>query len=308
MATEETKRDVMNLTNLDMTSIKSISEAFRESGLFPDLVKEGTTALQEEAKAIVKVVAGQELGLPPVYSMQNFYIIKGRISMAAETMGLLLKRTGKYNYRVTEHTDQVCKIQFHENGEEIYLSVFTIADAKRAGLVKPDSGWMKYPKAMLFSRAMSQGSRIVAPELMGSAHTIEEIESINPDALKELEAPQPNLQKQAKKTKKGKSAEEAAPAGIETKPDESKDTALVAVVPETAENPSTAPSQTIVEFKRDPNSVVDIAGVYKALWEDYSLQPNQVMKELGISANHEITDTPPNCYIKVATIYGARGG
>lgn len=295
-----------NLINLDMTSIKSISQAFRESGLFPDLVEEGTTALQEEAKAIVKIIAGQELGLPPVYSMQNFYIIKGKISMAAETMGLLLKRTGRYNYKVILHTDQECQIQFYENGEEIYLSSFTIADAKRAGLVKPDSGWVKYPKAMLFSRAMTQGSRIVGPELMGSARTVEEMESIDPNALAELAAPHPELEKK-KKPRKGKVAEAAVAEGAESKSGQTEQTAIVPVLGEEIEEPAKLPSQTTPDFKRDPKSVVDIAGLYRALWDDYSLQPDKVMKELGIKANSEITDAPCNCYIKVATIYGARG-
>jgi len=285
----------MNLVNLDMGSIKSISQAFKESNLFPDI--------ESEAQAVVKVVAGQELSLPPVYSMQNFYIIKGRISMAAETMGLLLKRTRRYNYKVTLHTDQECQIQFYENGEEIYLSSFTIADAKRAGLVKPDSGWMKYPKAMLFSRAMSQGSRIVAPELMGSAHTIEEMESIDPDALAELAAPHPESEK--KRPRKGKAAEAAAAERTKIEAGQAEQTAVV-VVEETIE-PDKLPSKTPIVFKRDPKSVVDIAGLYRVLWDDYGLQPDKVMKELGVKANSEITDTPANCYIKVATIYGARG-
>ncbi len=40
---------------------------------------------------------------------------------------------------------------------------FTMDDAKRAQLIKAGSGWTKYPKAMLFARAISQGIRCFAP-------------------------------------------------------------------------------------------------------------------------------------------------
>lgn len=287
MATEITEKKALTLTNLDMGSIKSLSQAFQESGLFPDI--------QSEAQAIVKVIAGQELGLPPFYSMQNFYIIKGHLSMAAETMGLLLKRTGKYNYRVKEHTDERCSIQFYENGKEAYLSTFTMADAKRAGLVKPDSGWVKYPKAMLFSRTMSSGSKIVAPELMGKTYTKEEAESISPDAFEEIgAAPQP--EKKAKSKAKGKAKDEI-PSGEHAPPDVTiEEQPLTETAIETA-------AVAVANVSRDPATVKSLTDMYQACFKDFSLQPAQVMKELNVTKNSEITKTPWDCYLEIAAVY-----
>lgn len=294
METAVTKE--MNLTNLDMGNIRSLSQAFKESGLFPDI--------ESEAQAIVKVVAGQELSLPPVYSMQNFYIIKGKLSMAAEVMGLLLKRTGKYNYRVIEHTDDKCSIQFFENGKEIYLSTFTIADAKRAGLVRPDSGWIKYPKAMLFSRAMSQGSRIVAPELLAGAYTDEEAESITPDTLEKIAPPpQPEPQEKAKPKAKGKLKDEAP--FEEAPPDEISPEIAAEIEGEFVEDeiaPEIA-AKVAPKITRDPASVKNIAEMYSACFKDFSLQPAQVMKELNIKANSEIVKTAWDCYLQIAAVY-----
>jgi len=44
-------------------------------------------------------------------------------------------------------------------------TTFTMEDAKRAELVKPGSGWVKYPQAMLFARAISAGCRTFTPDV-----------------------------------------------------------------------------------------------------------------------------------------------
>ena len=102
---------------------------------------------------------------------------------SANTMALLIKRSGRYNYRILEHNDTVCSIEFREieDGKwvEVGESTFTIEDAKRAKLVYPDSAWIKYPRAMLFSRAISQGARLYAPDAIGGVYTSEEIKSID---------------------------------------------------------------------------------------------------------------------------------
>ena len=294
METDIIKKEPMVLTNLDFASIQSMGEAFEKSELFPDI--------KSKAQAIVKIIAGQELLLPPVYSMQNFYIIKGRLSMAAETMGLLLKRGGKYNYRVVEHTDDKCAIQFYENGNEVYLSTFTIADAKRAGLVRADGNWVKYPRAMLFSRSMSQGAKIVAPELLGDAHTVEEMKDI--DQIEES-APEPTKRKTKAKAPEVKAKEEEEEVVIVKRaPTIATSEAGVVLIdggniPELVppgEEPKEEEEEEELKITRDPSSVPTIAKMYKACFDDRGVQPAEVMKLLNIKANSDIIETPWSCY------------
>lgn len=152
--------------------VSGLAKAFVTSGYFTDT--------KQLAQAIVKIQAGRELGLAPVFAMQNINLIRNRLCSSANTLALLVKRTGKYNYRIKEHTDTSCAIIFYEDGKEVGESTFTIQDAKRADLVKPDSGWVKYPRAMLFSRAISQGARIYCPDAIGGVYTDEEMRSIPP--------------------------------------------------------------------------------------------------------------------------------
>lgn len=173
--TQETGLTVRELSiPATFQDIKGMAEAFAKSGMFQDA--------KDMYAAVVKIQAGRELGLPPVYSMQNINMIQGRLGTSANTMALLIKASGKYNYRILEHDEQKCTIAFYEleagKMVEVGKSTFTMKDAERAGLVKPGSGWQKYPRAMLFSRAISQGARLYCPDAIGGVYTTEELQAI----------------------------------------------------------------------------------------------------------------------------------
>src|SRR3990167_4058292 len=123
-----------------LEEVRGFADAFVKSGMFADT--------KQLAQAIVKIQAGRELGLSPVYSMQNINLIRDRLTTSANTMAMLVKKSGRYNYRIKNHTDLACSITFYENDNgkwtEVGESTFTMKDAERANLVKPDGGWMKY--------------------------------------------------------------------------------------------------------------------------------------------------------------------
>ncbi len=145
----------------ELAVINSLAAAFRKSGLFADTA--------DEAKAVVKILAGREMGIPAVQAMMGLNIIKGRLTMSANLMASKIKSSGRYTYRVLEHSNSVCKIAFIENGEQIGVSEFTIEDAEKAGLVKNDSNWTKWPRNMLFARALSNGAKWYTPDVFESA-------------------------------------------------------------------------------------------------------------------------------------------
>jgi len=211
------------LLNLDIEGMKTIGQVFLESGVFADT--------KDMSQAMVKILAGQELNLMPLYSMQNFHLLTTgygdkqvtKIAQSASSMALLLKRGGNYTWKVEQSTELICEIQFFEQvgnkWEKAYASIFRIEDAERAGLMhyvkegkkiaKAGSAWFKWPKAMLFNRAMSQGARVVAPHLLGGVpYTKEEVQDtmdITPEAVLEtMPPPPPDEVKVEKKTRKKK--------------------------------------------------------------------------------------------------------
>jgi hypothetical protein len=147
-------------------SLESLGSVLAKSGYFQDT--------KDAAQAIVRVLAGRELGIGPIAAMTGVYIVKGRVAIGANLMAAAVKRSGKYNYKVIEHTDAVCRLQFFEAGQPCGESVFTLADAKKAGTQNLD----KFPRNMLFARAMSNGVRWYCPDVFDTAvYTPEELRS-----------------------------------------------------------------------------------------------------------------------------------
>ncbi len=149
-----------------LAELQELGRVFYESGMFPDI--------RSAAQAIVKIQAGSELGFSPIYSMAKIYIVKGRVMVGAEALGAMVKRSGRYDYHVVKLTDTECELMFTDNGQDAYLSRFTMEDARRADLVQPNSGWHKWPRAMLMSKALSQGARIVCPHMISGAYVPED--------------------------------------------------------------------------------------------------------------------------------------
>lgn len=130
------------------------------------LVKSGFFAdARDAAQAIVKVLAGRELGFGAIASMTGINIIKGRVSLSANLIASAIKRTQRYNYRIKELTNERCTLEFIEGGQAVGVSTFTAEDAKRANL--GGDNWQKYPKNMLFARAISNGAKWYCPDVFG---------------------------------------------------------------------------------------------------------------------------------------------
>lgn len=151
------------------SDVESVAKAMVASGFFTDATK--------VSQAIVKIMAGAEIGIGPFGSMNGIHIIQGKPAFGANVMASKVKSSGRYNYRVTEMSDTVCTIEFmeHFNGSwtAIGTSSFSIADAKKAGTKNLD----KFPRNMLFARAMSNGVRWFCPDVMNGStvYTPEEL-------------------------------------------------------------------------------------------------------------------------------------
>jgi hypothetical protein len=130
---------------------------------------------REAAQAAVKIMAGAELGIGPIASMRGIDIIKGEVSLSAGMVAAMVRRSGVYDYRVERWDNEACEIVFTRNRRPLTpSSVFTLEDAKRAGLAGPN--YQKFPRNMLFARAMTNGARVHCPEVfVGAVYTPDEL-------------------------------------------------------------------------------------------------------------------------------------
>jgi hypothetical protein len=131
----------------------SIGKAFAESGMFADT--------KSAAQAIVKIQAGQEIGIPPFAAMTGIHIIQGKPTIGAGLIASRVKGSGKYDYKVIQQDEKICSIDFYQGVNKIGNSAFTIEDAKKAGTKNLD----KFPKNMLFARAISNGVKWFCPDV-----------------------------------------------------------------------------------------------------------------------------------------------
>lgn len=160
---------------LNLAEIRQWAEVFVASGMFKDS--------RDVAKAIVKIQAGQELGLPPFAAMRGFDVIEGKPAPNAGLTCALVRRSGRYDYRVTRSDATACVIEWTDGGRVIGESSFTLEEAKAAGLASKQV-WRAYASDMLFARALTRGARrFCADVFLGSVYTPEELgDDTLPDA------------------------------------------------------------------------------------------------------------------------------
>lgn len=151
----------------------AIGQIFVESGMFKDI--------KTQAQAVVKILAGKELGMTAFEAMSSLYIVNDRLSLTSNAMASLIKRNKKYDYTVDSLDDLQCTISFYRivegKSEPLGQSIFTFKDAAKAGLANKEV-WKNYPRNMLFARALSNGVKWFCPESTSGYYTVEEMQDI----------------------------------------------------------------------------------------------------------------------------------
>jgi hypothetical protein len=161
---------------LPISELMNLAKAFAESGMFADT--------KSAAQAIVKIQAGQEIGIPPFAAMTGIHIIQGKPTIGAGLIASRLKGSGKYDYRVVEASEKICSIDFYQGNTKIGNSTFTIEDARKALTKNID----KFPKNMLFARAISNGVKWYCPDIFsGPVYVPEEMQVVTTEEATHIE-------------------------------------------------------------------------------------------------------------------------
>lgn len=181
------------LSDKDLTTQANIiAEHFFNSGLFTDT--------KSKSQIFVKILAGQEMGLTPFVAMQSIDIVMGKVFIKPYLMASLINKSKEYRYSIKVSTDTECEIEYYEFSqatgkyEKLGTSKYTIEEAKRAGLVKPNSGYEKNPSDMLFARAMARGFRRYTPHLISMPVYVEGEEWLDRESYTQPEQTQEQYQ------------------------------------------------------------------------------------------------------------------
>jgi hypothetical protein len=161
------------------------------SGMFKDA--------KSAHEAFAKIMLGRDLGLSPTQAMISLHVVEGKPELSANLQAQLVRTYRgpdgeRYDFKVVECTDEVCAIEFHRRREGdrdwelLGVERFTTEDADRAGLTKPTrnggpSMYAKYPRNMLWARAMSNGVNFHCPEVARGLRVFHEGEIDTPAPL-----------------------------------------------------------------------------------------------------------------------------
>jgi hypothetical protein len=154
-------------SDADYATLHRIANDLHKSRLF-------RTGSVEQAIAVI--LMGRELGIGPTTALSNIIISAGKPTLGAALVGALIQKSGRFNYTVTEMTDQSVSVEFVERTPDfsgqgqrhLGISKFTLADAQRAGLANSPT-WKSYPRNLLLARAITNGARWYCPAVFGGA-------------------------------------------------------------------------------------------------------------------------------------------
>jgi len=131
--------------------------------------------LRNEGEIAAVILAGRELGLPPMTSLRSLSLIKGKVTLAADVQLALMVRAGARIKWLSDGANGVAQLELARPGHEPYTSTYTIDDATRAGLASQEN-YRKHQGAMLRARAVSAAARAYMPDVLAGCYVPGELD------------------------------------------------------------------------------------------------------------------------------------
>jgi len=168
--------------NNELSYMKQLCSIAERSGNYSNMKSETMLNLMLTAK---------DLGISPMKALNgSFYVVNGKVCMSTSIMADRIRKAG-HSIKITEWTNEKCVMIGirKDNGDSIKFE-FTMEDAVRAGLNNSPT-WKRYPKNMLYNRAMSTLARTLFPDVVGNAYSEDERYDIQniPPAQRPIEDP-----------------------------------------------------------------------------------------------------------------------
>ncbi len=134
-----------------------------------------------EDACLMAIMRGKDFGLSMTASLETLQIIEGKICLPVHFMVTQARKHPDCEYiEVDESTDKLCTVSTkRKSSDRVHPITFRIEEAQAAGLIKPGSGWVKWPIDMCYARAMSRLIRRVWPDSTQGSYSQEEMAEEN---------------------------------------------------------------------------------------------------------------------------------
>lgn len=162
-------------------ALRSTIPTEHEMMVYNTMAKQAVTSkmyrgIGEESAVMMIMLAARELGVSPMMALNGgLNIINGKVEISARIMSALIRQRG-HHIVIDQSDENVCILtgKRSDTNETTQIS-FTIKEAHQAGLIKSGGGWTKFPKDMLFARALSRLARQLFSDVVGISYVEGEI-------------------------------------------------------------------------------------------------------------------------------------
>lgn len=156
-----------------------IAQYFEASGL-------GPKDMRQAKQLLIAIMAGSEVGLPPIQAVLSIALINGRPTMWGDGLLAIVLSQGFKVEEWMEGTgdDRIayCKVT-RPDTKQVIERFFSVEDAKEARLWGKEGPWQTYRRRMLQMRARSWAIRDGAADVTRGIMVREEAEDFDEDAV-----------------------------------------------------------------------------------------------------------------------------
>ncbi len=155
-----------SITALETT--QNLCQALMNTKHYAKMGSEGIFAIVAKSKS---------LNIDPLDALNGgLYFVQGKVEMSAQMMNTLVRQASHSVTKDPKSNDEICILHGRRaDTKDTWTESFSISEARRAGIYKEASPWGKYPRDMLFARALSRLARQLFPDVIKGCYVEGEI-------------------------------------------------------------------------------------------------------------------------------------
>lgn len=196
------------VATIDQRAVPSLTSGGRVAAIVPQTMEDAyrlaravvmagmaPRGMDTPEKAMIAIMRGMEIGLTPFQALDKIAVVNGRPTIWGDGAMALVRGSGLCEWvRETVEGEgdaavATCKAKRKSDPEPI-TGVFSVADAKKAGLWGKQGPWQQFPKRMLQMRARAFALRDGFADVLGGLYLKEEMDN-GPSAEAEALQAQP---------------------------------------------------------------------------------------------------------------------
>jgi len=224
---------------------------------------------------LAQIQLGHELGVSPMTALSGIHVIQGKPTISANLMITLIMASNKGMVEVLTETNTAVEIKGIRYGVDgrkdvEYCTSFTMEDAKQAQLTG-NPNWKKYPKDMLFSKALGRLARRLFPDVIQGMYAQGELDGPSFNGGSQVTS---NMGLESEKEVK----QEKKPEPVKKKPKPKKEESIVEAEVVAHEPQELNDDDPSVYFKSHLKRVTETSMLKDAILEWNAIHPEQEVK------------------------------